>query len=69
MESLTSVVIPFDDGVFFVGSLYCTDFSIGFSEIAQTLDTISGGQLLAGRRGLGEWRSLGAVAVWRRPRV
>jgi hypothetical protein len=52
VESSTTVIIPFDDRVFFVSSLNCAQFSIRLSEVTQTLDPISGSQLLAGGRGL-----------------
>jgi hypothetical protein len=61
MESRSTVIIPFDDRVLFVSSLNCAEFSSRLSEVAQTLDTISGSQLLAGGRWLGERWSLGAV--------
>ena len=60
-ESRATVVIPFDDRVLLVGSLNCTEFSSRLSEVAQTFDSISGSQLLAGGRGLGERRPLGTV--------
>jgi hypothetical protein len=54
MESYTTVIIPFDDRVIFVGSLYCAEFSGRFSEVAQALYAISRNQFLAGGRRLGE---------------
>ncbi|MGA2744452.1 MAG: hypothetical protein ABSE44_07145 [Candidatus Sulfotelmatobacter sp.] len=60
MDSFSTVTIPLDDRVLVVGSLDCAEFSIRLSEIAQTLDTISGSQFLAGG-GPGERRSLGTV--------
>lgn len=54
VESSTTVIIPFDDRVFFVSSLNCAQFPIGLSKVAQTLDPISGSQFLARGRGLGE---------------
>ena len=42
MESDTTVIIPFDDRVIFVGLLNCAEFSSRLSEVAQTLDAISG---------------------------
>jgi hypothetical protein len=60
-ESRATVVIPLDDRVLFVSSLNCAEFSRRLSEGAQTLDPISGSQLLAGGRGLGERWSLGTV--------
>jgi hypothetical protein len=61
VESHAPVVIPLDDRVLFVSSFNCAEFSIRLSEVAQTLDAISGSQLLAGGRGLGERWSLGSV--------
>jgi hypothetical protein len=57
----TTVVIPFDDRVIFVSFLNCAEFSSRLSEVAQTLDAISGNQFLVGGRGLGEWGSLRTV--------
>jgi hypothetical protein len=42
MKSRTTVIVPFDDRVIFVSSLNCTEFSSRLSEVAQTLDPISG---------------------------
>jgi hypothetical protein len=61
VDSHTTVVIPLDDRVLLVGSLNGAEFSRWLSEVAQTLDAISGSQLLAGPRGLGERWSLGTV--------
>jgi hypothetical protein len=61
VESHATVVIPLNDRVLFVSSLNCSEFFIRLSEVAQTLDAISGSQLLTGGGGLGEWWSLGAV--------
>ena len=61
VESHATVVIPLNDRVLFVSSLNCAEFSIRLSEVAQTLDAISGHQLLTGGGGLGERWSLGAV--------
>ena len=69
MESRATVVIPFDDRVLFVSSLNCADFSCRLSEVAQTLNPISGSQLVAGGRGLGERWPLGTVGVRNRPNV
>ncbi len=54
MESHTTVIIPFDDRVIFVSLLNCAEFSSRLSEVAQTLDAISGIQFLAGGGGLDE---------------
>jgi hypothetical protein len=61
VESLTTVIIPLDDRVFFVRLLKCAEFSSRLSEVSQTLDTISGFQLLVGGAGLAERRLLGTV--------
>jgi hypothetical protein len=61
VQSRATVIIPLDDRVLFVSSLNCADFSSRLSEVAQTLDPISGSQLLAGSRGRGERWSLGTV--------
>jgi hypothetical protein len=60
VDSYSTVIIPLDDRIVFVSSLNCAEFSIRLSEIAQTLDAISGTQFLAGG-GLGERWSLGAI--------
>jgi hypothetical protein len=57
----TTVIIPLDDRVIFVSLLNCAEFSSRLSEVAQTLDAISGNQLLASGGGLGERWSLGTV--------
>jgi len=54
VESHTTVIIPFDDRVIFVRLLNGAEFSSRLSEVAQTLDAISGIQFLAGGGGLGE---------------
>jgi hypothetical protein len=61
VQSHATVIIPLDDRVLVVSSLNCAEFSIGLSEVAQTLDAISGTQFLAGGGGLGERWSLGAI--------
>jgi hypothetical protein len=61
MDSHSTVIIPLDDRVLFVSSFNRTEFSIRPSEVAQTLDTISGSQFLARGGRLGERWSLGAV--------
>jgi hypothetical protein len=61
VESHATVVIPFDDRVIFVSLLNCTEFSSRPSEVAQTLDAISGIQFLVGGRGVGERWLLGTV--------
>ena len=42
MDPHTTVIIPLDDRVLFVSLLNCSEFSIRLSEVAQTLDAISG---------------------------
>jgi len=69
VQSHATVVIPLDNRVLFVSSLNCSEFSSRLSEVAQTLDSISGSQLLAGGSGLGEGRPLGTVSVRDRPSV
>jgi hypothetical protein len=54
-------MIPFDDGVIVVRSLNGSQFSSRLSEIAQSLDSISGIQLWAGSSGLGKPGPFGAV--------
>jgi hypothetical protein len=61
VQSHATVIIPLDDRVLVVSSLNCAEFSVGLSEVAQTLDAISGTQFLAGGGGLGERWSLGAI--------
>jgi len=61
VESHATVIIPLDDRVIFVSLLNCAEFSSRLSEVAQTLDAISGNQLLASGGGLGERWSLGTV--------
>jgi hypothetical protein len=63
VESRTAGIIPFDDRVIFVSLLNCAEFPIRLSEIAQTLDAISGIQFLVGGRGLSEAWLLGTVRV------
>jgi len=60
-KSHTTVVIPFDDRVIFVGSLNGTEFPRRLSEIAQTLDAISGIQFLVGDGRVGECWLLSTV--------
>jgi hypothetical protein len=54
VESRTTVIIPFDDRIIFVSLLNCAELSSRPSEVAQTLDAISGIQFLVGGRRLGE---------------
>ena len=57
----TAVIIPFDDRVIFVSLLNCAEFPGRLSEVAQTLDAISGIQCLTGGKGFGERWLLGTV--------
>jgi hypothetical protein len=63
VKSHSTVIIPFDDCVIVVSLLNCAEFSSRLSEVAQTLDTISGSQFLAGGGGLGERWPRGTVLV------
>ncbi len=63
VESHTTGIIPFDDRVVFVCLLNCTEFPSRLSEVAQTLDAISGIQVLVVCRWLGEAWLLGTVSV------
>ena len=62
MESLTAVIIPFDDRVILVSLLNRTEFSSRLSEVAQSLDAISGIQFLVS----GNWVRT-AMASWHGP--
>jgi hypothetical protein len=61
VESITTVIVPFNDCVVFVGLLNRAEFSRRLSEVAQTLDAISGIQFLLSGSGLGERWFLGTV--------
>jgi len=61
MDSHSTVIIPLDDRVLFVGSFNGAEFPIRLSEVAQTLDAIPGSQFLVRGARLGERWSLGAV--------
>jgi hypothetical protein len=63
VESRTTVTIPFDDRIIFVGLFDCAEFPSRLSEVAQTLNTISGIQFLVGGRRVGEGWLLGAIRV------
>ena len=63
MESHTTGIIPFDDRVILVRLLNSTEFSTRLSEVAQTLDAISGIQVPVVCRWLGEAWLLGAFRV------
>jgi hypothetical protein len=66
VESHTAVIIPFNDRVFFASLLSSAELSSWLSEVAKTLDAISGIKFLTGRSGLREWWLVGAVCVRRR---
>jgi len=61
VDSFSTVIIPLDDRVLFVSSFNCAKFSARHSEIAQTLDTISGIKILAGARRFDKRWLLGTV--------
>ena len=61
MNSYTTVVIPFDESVIFINLPNRAKFSGRHSEIAQTLDTISGNQVLASARRFDKRWLLGTV--------
>jgi hypothetical protein len=61
VDSRTAVIVPFDNRVIFVCSFNCAEFSCLLSEVAQTLDSISGIDLLASAGGLCERGLFGTV--------
>jgi len=61
LESLASIIIPFDHSILLVSLLDCAQLSRRLSEVAQTLDAISGLQFLVGASGIGESRLSRAV--------
>jgi hypothetical protein len=61
VDSHTTVVIPLDDGVIFVNLPNCAEFPRRYSEVAQTLDAISGTQFLASAGRFNKRWLLGAV--------
>jgi hypothetical protein len=60
-NSVASVIIPLHDRILVVRLLHGAEFSGRLSEVAQTLDPISGIQFVAGGRGSGERRPSGTV--------
>jgi hypothetical protein len=54
VDSRTAVIVPFNNRVIFVCSFNCAEFSCLLSEVAQTLDSISGIDLLVSAGGLCE---------------
>jgi hypothetical protein len=63
VDSDTTVVIPFDERVIFIHSPNRAKFSGRYSEIAQTLDSISGTQILASSRGFDQRWLPGTVGI------
>ena len=63
MESHPTIIIPFDDRVLFVSLLNRAEFSSPLSEVAQSLDAISGIQFLVGGSRVGQPWLLGTVRV------
>ena len=63
VQSHTAVIILFDYRVVFVGLLNRAEFPSRLSEVAQTLDAISGTQFLVGGGGFGERRLPGTVCI------
>jgi hypothetical protein len=61
VASRSTVIIPFDDRVIFISSLYCAQFSGRLSEVPQAFHPVSRNQFFAGGSGLGERWFLGAV--------
>jgi len=61
VESHTTAIVPFDDRVIFVSLFNRTQLSSRLSEVAQTLDAISGNQFVVASSGLGERWPLGTV--------
>ena len=61
VESHATVIVPFDDRVFFVRSFHGAEFSRRLSKVSQTLDAVSWIHLRARVDGLGECGSFGAV--------
>ena len=56
-------IVPFDDRVILVSLLNCTEFPSRLSEVAQTLDAISGIQVLVICQWLGEAWLVGTVRL------
>jgi hypothetical protein len=69
VDSDTTVVIPFDERVLFIHSPNCAKFSSRDSEIAQSLDAISGGEILASSRRFGKRWLPGTVGISGSPGV
>ncbi len=60
-QSHSTIIIPLDDSILFVGSLNRAEFSGRLSKITQALYSITGIQFRVGSRGLDERWSLGTV--------
>jgi hypothetical protein len=69
VQSDATVIVPFDERVIVVRLLNCAEFSRRPTEGSQTLDAISGNQLLDVGRGFGKRRFPGAVRVGSRTTV
>ena len=61
MHSFATVVVPFHDGVIFVGALDGSELVSWFSETAQALDPITRSQFGVGARGPIQRWLLGAL--------
>jgi hypothetical protein len=61
VDPYASVIIPLDNCIIVVGLLNGAELSGGLSEVAQTLNAISGNHSLASRSGLGERWPFGPV--------
>jgi hypothetical protein len=57
----TTIAIPLDHSIIFVRFLNCAYYAARLSEVAQTLDSISGVEFLIDCSGFGKPRSLGAI--------
>jgi hypothetical protein len=58
---VASIIIPLHDRILVVRLLQAAEFSGRLSEVAQTLDPVSGIQFVAGGQGSGERRPSGTV--------
>jgi len=63
VHSDATVIVPFDDGVVFIRSFNRAECSRRLTEVAQSLDTISGSKLLAAGHGLGQRWLPGSIGV------
>jgi hypothetical protein len=69
VESHPAIIIPFDQRVLFVRSLYSAEFSGRKPEVAQTFNAVPGFKFLAVADGIGKRWSAGAVRIRRRPGI